>query len=431
MPWNNFITEILNVQMEDIREIHPVSDSSSNMTIRIKLKNRQSHCPFCGGRVRINCYKERKLTHSIFMDRKCVILYLQRRYQCVECKFTFNARNPFINTRENITCETKVNILKALKHYSVTYSYVASAFNVSKPTVIRIFDKHVNIPRKKLTEAISIDEHYFPRSDYNSLYCCLIMDFVTGTMLDILPDRRKSHLQNYFSTIKIETMDSLSRSSELDNVKYISTDMYEVYRDIASIYFPKAKVCADSFHVTKHLTDCLRDVRLRCRRNTQDKKLIYLLSKFSFIFDHQIYIDNYPKYNRRLGYKINLREIRELIFKHFPDLEVAFNLKEMYMHFNKNCNVETAPEYLDTIIERFSHCGIPEYEPFYRLLTNWRTEIINSFSMVNGKRINNSYIESMNAKIEKLIYNSNGIVNYERARKRILYCLNENDTFTL
>lgn len=65
------------------------------------------------------------------------------------------------------------------------------------------------------------------------------------------------------------------------------------------------------------------------------------------------------------------------------------------------------------------------------MLLNWKQEIVNSFSIVGECRINNSYIESMNAKIEKLIYNSNGLVNYERARNRMLYCLNKNDTFTL
>ena len=317
MPWNNFITEILNIKMEDIQEIHPISDSSSDMTIKIKLSNRLSFCPYCNSKLKINCYKSRKLIHSIFMDKKCTILYQQRRYQCPDCNITFNEHNPFSASTENITHATKISILKALKHCSNTYTQVASAMNVSKTTVLRVFDRHVNIPRKKLTEAISIDEHYFPGSDYNSLYCCLIMDFVTGTMLDILPDRRKSHLQNYFSTIKTETMDPLTHRSELSNVKYVSIDMYEAYRDIARIYFPKAKICADSFHVTKHLTDCFRAVRLRCRRNTDDEDLAYLLSKFSFVFDHQINIDNYPKYNKRLRRKANLREIRELLFKHF------------------------------------------------------------------------------------------------------------------
>ncbi|MDO4179486.1 MAG: hypothetical protein Q4D21_09935 [Phascolarctobacterium sp.] len=52
-------------------------------------------------------------------------------------------------------------------------------------------------------------------------------------------------------------------------------------------------------------------------------------------------------------------------------------------------------------------------------------------SEIEGERINNSIIESKNAVVEKLIYNSNGLKDYKRTRNRILYCLNKDDTFTL
>ena len=53
------------------------------------------------------------------------------------------------------------------------------------------------------------------------------MDFVTGEMVDVLPDRKKAYLINYFSKLKAITFDFTSNTSELDNVEYISIDMYE------------------------------------------------------------------------------------------------------------------------------------------------------------------------------------------------------------
>lgn len=49
--------------------------------------------------------------------------------------------------------------------------------------------------------------------------------------------------------------------------------------------------------------------------------------------------------------------------------------------------------------------------------------------MTNGIRINNSYIESKNRILEKLLYNGNGFNNFKRTRNRILYCLNKNDMY--
>lgn len=197
--------------------------------------------------------------------------------------------------------------------------------------VMRIFDAHVSIPRKPLPEVMSMDEHYFPESDYDSLYCCLLMNFRTGEMVDVLPDRRKNHLMHYFSGIKKETLDYALRQSELDNVRYISMDMYEPFRDIASVYFPKALVCADSFHVMKHLTDCFRQVVLNCRRRTEDENLKYLLSKFRFVLNHNAILDNEPKYNKRLGRYLNYRNLRDMMFASFPEIQIAYELKEFYI----------------------------------------------------------------------------------------------------
>lgn len=104
-------------------------------------------------------------------------------------------------------------------------------------------------------------------------------------------------------------------------------------------------------------------------------------------------------------------------------------LKESYIRINNTCTLEDIPEALENAILRFADSGIEEYEPFYEMLTNWQREIINSFTLIDGKRINNSFIESKNRILEKLLYNGNGFKNFQRTRNRILYCLNRNDTY--
>lgn len=138
------------------------------------------------------------------------------------------------------------------------------------------------------------------------------MNFEDGTLIDVLPDRKKDYLSYYFSKIKLETYDYKTHLSELDQVKYISIDLYEIYRTIAQIYFPKARICADPFHVLKHLTEAFIAVRLRCRRNTDDEDIQYLLTKFKYIFNHDTNLDNVPKYNRRFKRHINHRNIQSL-----------------------------------------------------------------------------------------------------------------------
>lgn len=71
------------------------------------------------------------------------------------------------------------------------------------------------------------------------------------------------------------------------------------------------------------------------------------------------------------------------------------------------------------------NANIPEFDKFTTAISNWRTEIVNSFSHYKGRRVNNGVAESLNAQISTLLFNTRGIRNVERRRKRIMYAINK------
>lgn len=429
---NKFITNILNVDDKDIESLDCINDSNGNLTLTIKLLRKESDvCPACDKPGRIHGYNMKKLNHSIFANRKCIIIFKQRRYKCVDCDLTFSESNPFAKRNEKITHETKINVLKDLKRTNVTYNQVAGRYNITATEVQRIFDKHVNIEPHALPEALSIDEHYFPNSDYDGLYMFIMMDFRTGELIDIYPDRKKSYLISKFSAIKNRTYNDKTHTSELSRVKYISMDLNDYYRQVCKLYFPNAIICADEFHVIRNLNDFFDNVRKRCRRNCDSDLYIYLLTKFEGVLSVDADLDNIGKYNRKLGRYINYRGIREMIFEAFPDIRIAYELKEDYILFNRTAALNNAEIELEKLIEAFKNCSIKEYKAFSSLLINWKKEIVNSFIVIDGKRINNSFIESRNRQIGSLIYNANGLSNFKRTRNRIMYCINKNDTYSI
>ena len=113
-----------------------------------------------------------------------------------------------------------------------------------------------------------------------------------------------------------------------------------------------------------------------------------------------------------------------------PQLSTAYHLKERYIQFNASSDFDHAQQQLDILINDFNNSNIPEFSEFVTLLKNWRKEIINSFILYKGRRLNTSVAESMNSTIARLIYNSKGIRNSERRRKRIIYAINKKG-FTL
>ncbi len=203
--------------------------------------------------------------------------------------------------------------------------------------------------------------------------------------------------------------------------------MYFPYKQIAQIYFKKALICVDSFHVIKHLNESLQKVRIRIMNSYNKDSIQYYLLKYwkSLLFDRTIDLDNKGKFNHKLKRHINFRQLLELILAIHPDLKNAYELKEKYTVFNATSSYEEAKHIFDSICNNFVKANILEYSEFVATLSNWRTKIINSFIVYRGKRINSSIAESMNATISTLIFNTRGIRSSERRRKRIIYAVNK------
>lgn len=140
------------------------------------------------------------------------------------------------------------------------------------------------------------------------------------------------------------------------------------FRDIAHIYSPDAIICADPFHVTKNRTEAFDKVRIRCRNNTKDENMQYLLTKFKYVFNFNKNLDTESKWNKRYKRYMNYRGIITLIFDNFPELKKAYDLKNQYLQFNKYSDFDHAKDDLTEIIIKFGESGIKEYEKFITFL---------------------------------------------------------------
>ena len=108
------------------------------------------------------------------------------------------------------------------------------------------------------------------------------------------------------------------------------------------------------------------------------------------------------------------------------ELEIAYALKEAYNDINKRCNSETIEVALNRFIEDMIIFNIEEFNSVVSTFKNWKQEIINSFDIIDHRRISNGPIESVNSRIKLIKRNANGYRNFIRFRKRVLYSLNKN-----
>lgn len=162
------------------------------------------------------------------------------------------------------------------------------------------------------------------------------------------------------------------------------------------------------------------------KRYNTDSIEYYLLKHWKFLlFDRTVNLNNKAKFNKKPGRCINYRQLPDMILSIDPELDTAWHLKERYTIFNSSATYESAPQLLGELILEFICGNIPEFEKFTTALSNWRKEICNSFLMYKNRRVSNGVAESLNALISTLLFNTRGIRNVERRRKRIMYAVNK------
>lgn len=421
---NNIKLLELNALKHKIESLDIITESNQLIAI-IRTNKEPVNCPICAAhKIKFNSYRTKKIIHSVSTQKPCIIRFKQRRYQCLVCGKTFSESNPFVAPKSNIGHLTKLSILDYLKDFNHTFTDTAKLFNVSIQSVIDIFDKSVNARRRTLPEVICIDEVFTSKMNKYK-YACVLFDFNKSKIIDIIATRHKSYLIEYFSRIPKE---------EKDLVRVFSMDMWDSYRDVVKLCFPKALIAVDSFHIVRNLNEAIKAIRIRVQQKyyisrskiENNDMYYYMLKKFHYFFvkDYESIYDGKIKMTKYQTYW-HKSEILSYLLSIDDDLTKAYRLKERYREFNLTADYENCSDELDDIIDEFRNSNIDEFRLFGKTLVRWKDEIRNSFIRVNKRRISNGPIESTNNKIKTIIKTSNGIRKFTRFRNRVLYSINK------
>lgn len=434
-----------NMESKDV-ETFRISNQQDGVYIDVTLQKKPHQCPVCLNMTdKVKDYNVKHINHSILSSKKCTINYNARRLQCPRCHKTFMENNPFTVAGSRISLATVYNILEDLRKPNMTFRDVAERYHVSQTTAAHIFDSFVSISRRPLPEYLLLDEVYAFKSAH-SKYVCVLVDFETQNIVDVLPSRRKQPLMDYFFSIPLD---------ERKKVKIVSFDMWETYRIVSKIMFPNAICATDHFHVKQEFGRKIDRVRIDvmnkyCSRKKylekkNDKteaemlelkeasKHYYALKKFNWMFftnDNRIFDPNVEKiYNHVLEGYYNYYDIFDFMVKHDPILDLAYDLKYELDMFYSRSTEKNASKNIEELIISFKNSQIKEMIDFGNTLSKWKYEIINSFVPANGRRISNGLIENRNKSIKLLKHSSNGYLNWHRFKMRIMYSLNNDSTY--
>lgn len=398
--------------------------STNNHTILIRLKKAKIiTCPNCGlvNNYYIRSSRITKIKHSSEIEHNINLKLIKRVYLCKNCDSYFTEDDPFKVKQSSYTKEKIYDILFLLKDKNQTFKSISDTLQISQTKVINIFDTYVNIDRQPFSKVICMDEVYTKHCSIKK-FCNVSFDPINNKILDVLPSRNLDDLIAYYSKIP---------HKERDIVEAFSIDLYEPYRQLAKICFPQAKICADHFHVIKNLQKFFNQARIRIMKKYESLKCTMPENYWLYKNYWKLLFKNPDKLSwkrfkvRHSGMVLNEHEIVIEMLTLDKDLEEAYNLLAEYKEFNAIAKPSNAKNKLDELIMKFENSKLPEMIKGYKLLKNWYQEIINSYELIDDKRISNGNIERVNKNIKDLIRLSYGYRNFYRFRNRILYILND------
>ena len=411
----------LNIDSEKSFETY--NPSTNNHTIIIYLlKDENIICPLCGT---VNDYtnkgsKSQFIKYSSALEDNITIKLFRKVYRCNSCNHYFKELNPLSESRKKISITKDYKILQELKNFNFTYKYIAYKFNVSTTYVIDLFDRKVDLNRLPLPKILCIDEVYSKKLSFHR-YCLILYDPLNKDIVDVIDSRHLDRLEYYFNRIPL---------NERNNVHWFSIDLYDNYRALGKKCFRNAIICADSFHVIKNLSNFFHQIRIKIMKKyshlkNQNNNYYWLFKKYWKLLTKDRSKISYKRFKAgKNNQYMTGREIIDYMLSIDIQLKLAYELLHEYRTFNEIATELNAAEWFDELVLKFKSSGIDEYIPAWKMLENWRQEILNSFIRFNGYRVSNGPMERVNRDIKTLFRQSFGSTNFKRMRNRIMFSKN-------
>lgn len=258
--------------------------------------------------------------------------------------------------------------------------------------------------RLKATNAIGLDETLFTRAGpyRHKSWSTTICDVANHQLIDVVPTREFTEVAAWLSAQPHHVK---------DNLRYGCLDMSATYNAVFKVVTPAATRVVDRFHVMRHATLALDQVRRRVQqqatghRGRRDDPL-YRARKLLVMGATR----GDAALQARLGDLLALGD---------PDGEVAFAyaVKEAMARFYELTTIDEAERLLLEVVERAGARSAPyEVRRFARTLKNWFDPIL----AWHEARVSNGPTEGMNNLIKRVKRVAFGFTNFRNFRIRAL-----------
>ncbi|PNZ13977.1 ISL3 family transposase [Staphylococcus simiae] len=336
----------------------------------------------------------------------CFLELHKQRFFCRQCHSSFVAQTSYVKKHCHFSNKLIFKLIAQCEEPRACKG-IAREYQVSTTSIIRYINQHAESIKLRLLndllEHIMVDE-FKSVKNVDGKMSFIFCDSDTHEIVDILPNRKKEALFDYFIRFDRKTR---------KKVKTVTMDMHRPYIDLFKQLFPNAKIILDRFHLIQALNRELNRVRIRLMNQLKTSNP-RLYRKLILKPSEDLDAINYS-YQRLFKGLESQQSIVNYILNQVPELKEVYiqvnRLRALIMHHKSDLFVEQINQDLNnTDIDKRLKRVINSFKDYL-------PEIINT---LNHPTRSNGAIEAMNNNIKVLKRVAYGFRNFYNFRNRIL-----------
>lgn len=388
---SNCIKNLLNLKELNIKS---VKNFKNFVEVYAEFPISEQICPCCGSSTsKIHDHYTQPIKDIPIQFKPTTIFLRKTRYKCKNCGKSFYPKNNFIAKYKRKSKRLVSYIVEQLSN-NIAASTISKNLNIDSGFISKMLP-YLSVTNSTLPRVLCIDE--FKGNSGHYKYQVALLDGETHKVIDILECRHKHFLCSYFKKFPKE---------QLDNVKYLVTDLWESYKDIGITYFRKAKIVADHFHWARYACNALDKIRIEVQSNLPKSERKYFKHSRCLLLSRRCKIKE-EKYD----------ELQNMLINYSENLRIAYREKESLLDIiHSNDSSDIKKQQFNDWVKRNLESHIPQLVECAKTYQHWAYEIKNSLEVPYS----NGPIEGTNNKIKALKRTTFGMTKFENFKARIM-----------
>lgn len=298
----------------------------------------------------------------------------------------------FTDERVSFTFDFETKVILTLlmsQNQSKTANYLNTSFEIVHNIMKRAVKRGLLKRNLDDVKVLSLDEKSFSNGHQ---YFTVLSDPNDKRVLDIIQGRKLEDTQ--------ELLQKTLTSTQLNNINWVTMDMWKAYISCAEEFLPNADIVHDNFHIIKYLNKAVDDVR------KNEVKENEVLKKTKYIF-----LKNKKKWTQDQESKFE--EVNKINLKTADAWRMKENFKEIYTFWNQKQCIHFFKKWYINTLESEIKPMINVADTLLKHLQGIVNAAISTFS--------NSMAENINGKIQIIKSVGRGFKKIEGYRNSILF----------